>query len=559
MSVNPSHRLLSRSSLLAKLVVPFIIGLATTILVLGIYCLGLWKSTLTQELEKTGEAIAKDMSFSLAEPYSMGEYDRMQAMVTSAKQVNEDMEYALLVGTDGRCAAATDEQLRNLSLKRNDFETSALDAKAMEVVPLPAGQHGFEIRMPIIHFDHTLGILRIGISLSRVDKSVRKAAMYFLLVALIALVAGAAFYTWLAGWVSAPIHEVIELAHKMAQGDLRETITVTHQDEVGRLQSAMRAMTVKLVQVIGELRNATLALSTASEEMSTSAESISQATSNQTSSVEETSSSLEQINASIHQNADHSRKMEQMALQGAVNAEESGRAVHETLQAIQAIAEKISVIEEITYQTNMLALNASIEAARAGEHGKGFAVVATEVRSLAERSKAAAAEIGGLAASSVKVAERSGQLLSDLVPTIKKTAELVREVASASREQAAGVVQINKAMDEVNKSTTQGASSAQQLSVTAGKLSAQARTLQSLIQFFRLAEDEHLSSSGFTEDKHRSSSGLAKKEHRSSSGLAKDEHRTYVAPPAPVKDNGHREAGGESEAFVPFTADDEAD
>src|SRR4030067_843385 len=127
------------------------------------------------------------------------------------------------------------------------------------------------------------------------------------------------------------------------------------------------------------------------------------------------------MNASITQNADNSRQMDKMAWKGAKEREESSKAVRESVEAMKTIAEKISIIEEIAYQTNLLALNAAIEAARAGEHGKGFAVVATEVRKRAERSQKAAGEIGGLASQSVKVAERSGQLLLDLVPAIKKT------------------------------------------------------------------------------------------------------------------------------------------
>src|SRR5678815_4121260 len=148
---------------------------------------------------------------------------------------------------------------------------------------------------------------------------------------------------------------------------------------------------------------------------------------------------LEEMSASITQNAENSRQTEQMAVKGAKDAEESGRAVQETVDAMKAIAEKISIIQEIAYQTNLLALNAAIEAARAGEHGKGFAVVATEVRKLAEKSQSASQEISGLASSSVKVAERSGELLAAMVPTIKKTAELVQEVAAASSEQSSGV------------------------------------------------------------------------------------------------------------------------
>ncbi len=179
--------------------------------------------------------------------------------------------------------------------------------------------------------------------------------------------------------------------------------------------------------------------------------------------------------------------MELIALQGAKDGEHSGQAVLETVAAMQSIAEKISIIEEIAYQTNLLALNAAIEAARAGEHGKGFAVVATEVRKLAERSQAAAKEISRLAGTSVKVAERSGQLLVALVPSIRKTAELVQEVAATTSEQASGVVQMNRAMAQVDQVTQRNASAAEELSSTAEEMASQAEALQELISFFRIA------------------------------------------------------------------------
>jgi methyl-accepting chemotaxis protein len=151
-----------------------------------------------------------------------------------------------------------------------------------------------------------------------------------------------------------------------------------------------------------------------------------------------------------------------------------------------SIAEKITIVEEIAYQTNLLALNAAIEAARAGDHGKGFAVVATEVRKLAERSQSAAREIGSLASSSMKVAERSGRLLGELVPSIRRTTTLVQDVATASTEQAAGVHQMNKAMMHVDQVTQRNASAAEELASTAEEMSAQAETLQQLVSFFRV-------------------------------------------------------------------------
>jgi methyl-accepting chemotaxis protein len=155
---------------------------------------------------------------------------------------------------------------------------------------------------------------------------------------------------------------------------------------------------------------------------------------------------------------------------------------------MKSIAEKISIIEEIAYQTNLLALNAAIEAARAGEHGKGFAVVATEVRKLAERAQKAAKEIGALAGTSVKVAERSGQLIVELVPAIRKTADLVQEVAAASAEQSAGIGQVSKAMGTVDQVTQRNASAAEELSSTSEEMASQAEALQQLMAFFVVDE-----------------------------------------------------------------------
>jgi methyl-accepting chemotaxis protein len=286
--------------------------------------------------------------------------------------------------------------------------------------------------------------------------------------------------------VLTPILHIVRVAENIASGDLRDEIQVTSQDETGKLQAAMKNMSASLSQMITDVRMGASALSSASLQVSSSAQSISQGTNEQAASVEETTSSLEQMGVSIGQNAENSRLMEQMALKGAKDADESGLAVRETVAVMKTIADKTSIIEEIAYQTNLLALNAAIEAARAGEHGRGFAVVATEVRKLAERSQTAAKEISEVAASSVRVAETSGRLLAELVPSIRKTAELVQEVAAASREQSSGVTQINKAMGQVDQVTQRNASSAEELAGTSEELSNQAEALQQMMNFFKV-------------------------------------------------------------------------
>lgn len=286
--------------------------------------------------------------------------------------------------------------------------------------------------------------------------------------------------------ITKPIQSVVEIVESISAGDLTTTINGDRRDEIGRLLVAMSKMTGKLNEMIGEVRLGAGSVSTAATQVASSASIVSQGTSEQAAAVEQVTSSMEEMSASITQNAENSVKMEQMARKGAQDAGQSGQAVQETVSAMKLIADKIAVIEEIAYQTNMLALNAAIEAARAGEHGRGFAVVAGEVRNLAERCRTAAQEIGGLAAANVQVAERSGGLLTELVPAIQKTADLVQEVAATSREQAAGVNQINGAISQVGLVTQRNAAGAEELSSTAEELASQAEALQDMISFFRV-------------------------------------------------------------------------
>jgi len=282
--------------------------------------------------------------------------------------------------------------------------------------------------------------------------------------------------------------DVLELAKNISNGNLAQDLNNEGKKRVG-IYAAMVDMQAQLIRVVKDIQGNSDQISSAAAQVSDTASSLSEATSQQAASVEETSASVEQMGASISQNSENSRVTDKIASDSASSAKDGGEAVSRTVDAMVQIAEKISIIEDIAYQTNMLALNAAIEAARAGDHGKGFAVVAAEVRKLAERSQLAASEIGTLTSDSVKVAEKAGILLEKMVPDIARTAELVQEISAASEEQSSGVGQINSAMQQLDKVTQQNAAGSEELAATAEQMQAQSSNLQNVVGFFQLAED----------------------------------------------------------------------
>jgi len=272
----------------------------------------------------------------------------------------------------------------------------------------------------------------------------------------------------------------------ISKGDLTGKITENYAGDYNALMSCINSLVDNLARFALEVQDAADQVATGSEQSSASAQTLSQGATEQASATEEASSSMEEMASNVKQNADNASQTEKIARQSSLDAEASGSAVKRAVQAMETIAQKITIVQEIARQTDLLALNAAVEAARAGEHGRGFAVVASEVRKLAERSQAAAAEIGTLSSETVKSAQQAGEMLTRLVPDIKRTAELVEEITAACREQDVGAAQINQAIQQLDQVTQQNATAAVEVSSTSEELTTQAEQLQRSVAFFKL-------------------------------------------------------------------------
>ena len=280
--------------------------------------------------------------------------------------------------------------------------------------------------------------------------------------------------------------DMAALADRISAGDL--AVRVRPRSDADSFGNSFVTMIATLSRVTQELRSGAHTISVATAEVSDAAQRLSSSMSEQRTSVRDTTGHLTAMSESLGGSVENAQSMEEMALRGARDAEQSSEAVRETIDAMKAIMTKVGVISDIAEQTNLLALNAAIEAARAGAHGRGFAVVAQEVRALAERSQSAASEIDELASSSEQVGRRCEELLNALVPSIRRTAELVQRVATASRSQVEGVDHVNVAMARVEGVASSTAMDTESLAATAEEMAAQAEALQQIVSFFRVAD-----------------------------------------------------------------------
>ncbi len=304
--------------------------------------------------------------------------------------------------------------------------------------------------------------------------------------------------------ITRPIQAAVKLAQTVASGDLSHEVAVTSKDEAGQLLQALKEMNASLVAIVGEVRSGTDTIATASSQIAAGNLDLSSRTEQQAASLEETASSMEELTSTVRQNADNARQANSLAQSASDVALQGGQVVGQVVQTMGAINDSsrkivdiIGVIDGIAFQTNILALNAAVEAARAGEQGRGFAVVAAEVRSLAQRSAAAAKEIKTLIDDSVgkveagtRLVDQAGSTMQEVVVSIRRVTDIMGEITAASQEQTNGIEQINQAVMQMDTVTQQNAALVEEAAATAQSMQNQAANLAQAVSVFKLSGGE---------------------------------------------------------------------
>ncbi|MGV7208469.1 methyl-accepting chemotaxis protein [Oxalobacteraceae bacterium A2-2] len=458
-----------------------------------------WYRAIHTSVRRT-TAISKSSDPSLG-PYfaaetaaSTSEVSEIQKKVESLLESDaEKATFAKISDTRKQYLAARDQIV---ALKKEGKLEEA--ATVLDTSFTPAGKAYLDSLRALLEMQR----MSIDQNAQEIEAESQRSRTFMIVLGVVVLAVGVASAWWLTHGITAPLSHAVDIAVAVANKDLRSTIVVDSKDETGRLLQALRTMNDGLIGIVGQVRNGTDSIASASTQIAAGNLDLSSRTEQQASSLEETASSMEELTSTVKQNADNARQANQLAQRAAEVAQRGGAVVAqvvETMDAINTSSRKvvdiISVIDGIAFQTNILALNAAVEAARAGEQGRGFAVVASEVRTLAQRSAAAAKEIKALIDTSVEkvdagstLVNQAGMTMTDVVDSIQRVTDIMGEITSASQEQSTGIEQVNLAVTEMDNVTQQNAALVEQAAAAAASLQEQAAALAQVVAVFQLDE-----------------------------------------------------------------------
>jgi methyl-accepting chemotaxis protein len=408
----------------------------------------------------------------------------------------------------------------------------------------------------------SLGVAFLGFLIGKIDIS----ATYWALPAVLVWLLGSNYFVTML--IQKPLKGLKQNIDELAEGNLKTSVTketTERNDEMGEMAKSIEKLIDQLYQITSKIQESSGNLIMLSERINQGASQLSQGAADQAASAEEVSSSMEEMVANIQQNTDNSKQTEIIAVESAAGIKKGNDSVVTAADSMKMIAEKISIIGDIAFQTNILALNAAVEAARAGEHGRGFAVVAAEVRKLAENSKVAADQINELSGKGVNISETAARDLSLIAPEIEKTAKLVQEITAASIEQNSGAEQINNAMQRLNQIIQQNAASSDQLAQSSDELAKESETLKEVTNFFKF---ESKSKTPATRKTRSKTEQAASPTSPQKSAVAADTKKlekiktgleTLIKPKIETEKGKEKASNGKSEGLVSFTPDEKHD